>query len=134
MLTLTRRFLFSSGHRLVSDRLDAAGNAAAFGLCQRVHGHNWRLEVSVTGEPDPATGFFCNVLELEKTVRALVVEPCDQNMLNDVPMLAGIVPTMEAISQVFWKLLQPELSARGMRLVGLCLAESDEHWVRIDER
>lgn len=134
MLTLTRRFGFSASHRLVSDRLDASGNACTFGDCQRVHGHNFRLEVSVAGEPDPATGFFCNVLELERIVRELAVAPCDHQMLNELPLFAGMVPTMETVAQVFWKLLRPALAARGMRLVGLRFAETDEHWVAIDDR
>lgn len=134
MLSLTRRFTFSASHRLVSGRLDAAGNASAFGACQRLHGHNYRLEVSVAGEPDPVTGFFCNVLELERTVREQVVEPCDHQVLNELPQFAGLVPTMEMVAQVFWKALQPALASRGMRLCSLCLAETDEHWVRIDER
>ncbi len=132
MLTLTRRFTFSASHRLLSDRLDAAGNARAFADCQRTHGHNFRLEVSVAGEPDPKTGFFCNVLELERTVRELVVAPCDHQMLNELPMFAGIVPTMEMVAQVFWRLLHPALAERGIRLTGLLFAETDEHWVRIE--
>ena len=134
MLTLTRRFVFSAAHRLTSSTLDAAGNACAFGDCQRVHGHNFRLEVSVAGDPDPATGFFCNVLELERLVRELVVAPCDHRILNDVPLFAGVVPTMEVAAQVFWRVLEPALRGHGMRLVGLCWAETDEHWVRIDAR
>ena len=134
MLTLTRRFTFSASHRLVSDRMDASANASAFGACQRTHGHNFRLEVSVSGEPDPATGFFCNVLDLERTVRDLVIAPCDHQHLNDLDLFRGLVPTMETVAQVFWKVLQPALAGRGMRLVGLCFAETDEHWVRIDER
>jgi len=134
MLTLTRRFIFSASHRLVSERLDAAANAGTFGACQRIHGHNFRLEVSVASEPDPATGFFCNVLELERTVRELVVAPCDHQLLNDLPMFAGLVPTMETVAQVFWRLLQPALAQRGMRLAGLRFAETDEHWVEIADR
>lgn len=134
MLTLTRRFAFSASHRLVSERLDAAGNERSFGPCQRVHGHNYRLEVSVAGQPDPATGFFCNVLELERAVRQAVIDPCDHRMLNEVPLFAGTVPTMETVAQVFWRELQPALAARGMRLAGLLVAETDDHWVRIDER
>jgi 6-pyruvoyltetrahydropterin/6-carboxytetrahydropterin synthase len=131
MLTLTRRFIFSASHRLVSDRLDAQANACSYGACQRVHGHNFRLEVSVSGQPDPATGFFCNVLELERIVRSAVVDPCDHQMLNEVPLFAGQVPTMEVVAQVFWRELEPRLSAQGMRLAELLFAETDDHWVRI---
>lgn len=131
MILLTRRFTFSASHRLVSGDLDAAGNACAYGACQRIHGHNFRLEVTVTGVPDPRTGFFCNVLELERTVRQLAIDPCDHQLLNDLPMFAGQVPTMEVVAQVLWRMLQPALDARGMRLVELLFAETDDHWVRI---
>lgn len=134
MLTLTRRFVFSASHRLVSERLDGAANAATYGACQRIHGHNVRLEVSVAGTPEAATGFFCNVLELDRLVRATVVEPCDHQLLNDLPCFAGRVPTMEVMAQVFWAQLAPALAGRGMRLVGLLVAETDEHWVRLDDR
>lgn len=131
MILLTRRFVFSASHRLVSTRLDTTGNADTYGACQRIHGHNFRLEVTVTGDPDPRTGFFCNVLELEKTVRQLVIEPCDHQLLNELPMFAGMVPTMEVVAQVLWTALQPGLAGGGMRLVELLFAETDEHWVRI---
>jgi 6-pyruvoyltetrahydropterin/6-carboxytetrahydropterin synthase len=134
MLLLTRRFSFSASHRLVSAGLDQAANAGTYGACQRLHGHNFRLEVSVTGEPDPRTGFFCNVLELERTVRELAVAPCDHQTLNDLPLFAGLVPTMGVVGQVFWKLLQPALAGRGITLVELLFAETDEHWVRISDR
>lgn len=131
MLLLTRRFSFSASHRLVSANLDPAANACTYGACQRIHGHNFRLEVTVTGTPDPRTGFFCNVLELERTVRELAVAPCDHQTLNDLPLFAGKVPTMEVVAQVFWELLKPALAARGITLVEVLFAETDEHWARV---
>ena len=50
MLLLTRRFSFSAAHRLHSPALDAAGNACAYGLCENIHGHNYRMEVTVSGD------------------------------------------------------------------------------------
>lgn len=133
MLLLTRRFAFSASHRLVSGRLDAAANAAAFGACQRLHGHNYRLEVTVTGEVDPRTGFFCNVLELERIVREQAVAPCDHQCLNDLDLFAGRVPTMEVVAQTFWERLRPALAGRGIVLVEVLVAETDEHWARVRE-
>lgn len=134
MLILTRRFAICAAHRLASPTLSAATAQAAFGDCQRIHGHNFRLEVSVAGQPDAETGFFCNVLELERIVHRLVVEPCDHRLLNDVPLFAGKVPTMEVAAQAVWNALLPALAERGMRLVGVLWAETDEHWVRVEER
>ncbi|MEK7412600.1 MAG: 6-carboxytetrahydropterin synthase [Planctomycetota bacterium] len=130
-MLLTRRFTFSASHRLVSTALDGPGNERIYGACQRVHGHNFRLEVTVSGTVDPTTGFFCNVLELEHLVRSLVVAPCDHQMLNEMTMFAGTVPTMEVVAQTFWRLLTPALTQRGMTLVEILFAETDDHWVRV---
>lgn len=132
MLTLTRRFVFSAAHRLASSALSAAEADGAYGDCQRIHGHNFRLEVTVAGDPDPRTGFFCNVLELERLVRELVIAPCDHRLLNEVPLFGGQPPTMEVAVQAFWRVLEPALAARGLRLVALTWAETEDHWVRLE--
>ncbi len=131
MIYLTRRFGFSAAHRLHSDQLSAVQNECAFGLCENVHGHNYRLEVTVAGDPDPKTGFFCNVLELTAIVKALVVDPCEHRLLNDVELFAGVVTTMEGLSGRIWQALAPALAAKGMRLHEVLLGETDEHWVRV---
>ena len=131
MLYLTRRFAFSSSHRLHSSALSGAENACSYGICENIHGHNYRLEVTVAGDVDPRTGFFCNVMELHSLVHELVVVPCDHHYLNDVPLLSGAITTMEGISTRIWQALEPKLKAKGMRLHELLLAETDEHWVRL---
>lgn len=131
MLLLTRRFNFSAAHRLHSPALDAAGNACAYGLCENIHGHNYRMEVTVSGDGDMATGFFCNVLELTAAVKALVVDLCDHQLLNDLPLFQGVITTMEGLSGRIWQVLEPALKAKGMVLEELLLGETEEHWVRI---
>jgi 6-pyruvoyltetrahydropterin/6-carboxytetrahydropterin synthase len=131
MLYLTRRFSFSASHRLHSEALAAGENACTYGICENIHGHNYRLEVTVSGQPDPKTGFFCNVMELHRLVDELVVKPCDHRYLNDVPLFAGAITTMEGLSQRIWAAIQPALRAQGMTLTEVLLAETDEHWVRL---
>ena len=131
MLYLTRRFAFSSSHRLHSAALSGAENACSYGICENIHGHNYRLEVTVAGTVDQRTGFFCNVMALQALVSRLVVEPFDHHYLNDTALLAGAITTMEGISSRIWQVLEPELAAKGMRLHELLLAETDEHWVRL---
>lgn len=130
-LTLTRRFIFSAAHRLQSPALDAAGNAGAYGMCENIHGHNYRLEVSVTGAADARTGFFCNVLELTRLVQERVVDRCEHRLLNELELFAGVICTMEGIAARMWAELEPALRAQGMALVELRLAETDEHWVTL---
>lgn len=131
MHLLTRRFSFSSSHRLQSIAMDANGNTCAYGLCENIHGHNYRLEVTVSGAVDPATGFFCNVMDLSAIVREKVVDPCDHRYLNDLPMFQGMVTTMENLASRIWQVIEEPLSARGMRLVEVLVGETDEHWVRL---
>ena len=100
---LTRRFQFSSSHRLDSPLLDDAGNEEAYGLCRNVHGHNYRLEVTVRGEPDPKTGFFGNVMDLKALVDEHITDPCEHRYLNDLPLFAGRITTMESIASRIWK-------------------------------
>ncbi len=131
MLYLTRTFMFSSSHQLVSPDLDVDANQCAFGNCTNIHGHNYHLEVTVRGEADPKTGFFCNVLELKRLVDQLVVEPSDHRFLNDVPLYRGAITTMENLTQRIWGALEGALRAQGMDLYQVRLGETHEHWVSI---
>jgi 6-pyruvoyltetrahydropterin/6-carboxytetrahydropterin synthase len=127
---LTRRFTFSASHRLHSPVLDAHANQCAFGICQNIHGHNYRLEVTVRGDVDPQTGFFCNVMDLAGEVKRLVADPCEHQFLNDLPLFQGVVTTMENIAGCIWRTLEKPLAAKGMHLVEVLVGETDEHWVR----
>jgi 6-pyruvoyltetrahydropterin/6-carboxytetrahydropterin synthase len=100
-------------------------------VCENIHGHNYRLEVTVGGDADPKTGFFCNVMELHAIVHELVVKPCDHHYLNDVALFAGAITTMEGLSGRIWSAIEGPLSAKGMVLHEVLVAETDEHWVRL---
>ncbi len=131
MMYLTRRFGFSSSHRLYAQALDAAANSCAFGICQNIHGHNYRLEVTVRGEVDPQTGFFCNVMDLVSLVDGLVVKRCDHQYLNDLELFQGITTTMENLATRIWGAIDGPLRERGMELHEVLLGETDEHWARL---
>ena len=128
---LTRRFGFSASHRLHSTLLDAPANTCTYGLCENIHGHNYRLEVTVQGEIDPRTGFFGNVMELAEIVKRLVVDPCEHQYLNDLPLFKGTTTTMENLASRIWSAIEAELKQRGFILSEVLLAETDENWVRL---
>jgi 6-pyruvoyltetrahydropterin/6-carboxytetrahydropterin synthase len=134
MLYLTRKFTFSAAHKLNSPALSKEGNACTYGICENVHGHNYRLEVTVSGEKDSKTGFFSNVMVLAETVKTLVVDPCDHRLLNDVPLFAGCITTMESLATRIWEVLEPELKKQNMSLSEILFAETDEHWVRLNKK
>ncbi len=109
---LTRRMHFSASHRLHSDQLSDAENSEIYGLCNNPmgHGHNYELEVTVRGEPDPVTGMVIDLKDLKAIVQSELIDKVDHKHLNhDVDFMRGIVPTAENIVIAFWRQLQGKL-------------------------
>ena len=81
---LTRRYALAASHRLHSPKLDEAENRRLYGKCNNPygHGHNYFVEVTVTGPVDPATGMMANLGDLDRYVRQEVIEPFDHTYLN----------------------------------------------------
>jgi 6-pyruvoyltetrahydropterin/6-carboxytetrahydropterin synthase len=97
-LRLTRRYPFSASHRLHSAQLSEEENQRAYGKCNNPygHGHNYIVEVAVSGSVDPATGMIANLADLDAFVAQQVLEPFDRTYLNeDVAEFREIVPTTE---------------------------------------
>jgi 6-pyruvoyltetrahydropterin/6-carboxytetrahydropterin synthase len=120
VLTLTRCYEFAAAHRLHSLELSEAENRELFGKCNNPHGHghNYLLEVTVGGEPDPHTGFLCDLAELDRVVHTEVVDRYDHRHLNlDLPEFARLNPTSENLVRVIWQRLQPALPTGLLRRV-----------------
>ena len=113
MVYLTRRTSFSAAHRLWSEHLSEEENIALYEKCANPngHGHNYVLEVTVKGIPDPRTGMVLNLRELKQAIDEQVVNWVDHKHLNyDVPWLEDSIPTTEVLAIKFWKRLQRALS------------------------
>ena len=84
-ISLTRRYRFAASHRLHTAKLSEEENKRVYGKCSNPygHGHNYVLEVTVTGPVDPETGMIANLAELDPFVQREVVEPFDQKFLNE---------------------------------------------------
>jgi 6-pyruvoyltetrahydropterin/6-carboxytetrahydropterin synthase len=99
-LHLARRYNFAASHRLHSPALTADENWRAYGKCNNPygHGHNYVLEVAVSGPVDPATGMIANLADLDSFVERAVIEPFDRVYLNeDVAAFRERVPTTENV-------------------------------------
>ncbi len=97
-LTLVRRYAFAASHRLHSARLSEEENRRIYGKCNNPygHGHNYVVEVAVSGAMDPATGMVANLDELDRFVAERVLEPLDHTYLNEeIPAFQEQVPTTE---------------------------------------
>jgi 6-pyruvoyltetrahydropterin/6-carboxytetrahydropterin synthase len=94
---LTRRYMFSASHRLHSEEMSAEDNRATYGKCNNPygHGHNYTVEITVSGAIDEQTGMVCNLVDLDGFVREQVLEHFDHQNLNLLPEFATKVPTTE---------------------------------------
>jgi len=94
---LTRRYMFSASHRLHSEQLSAEENNITYGKCNNPygHGHNYSLELTVSGPVDEQTGMVCNLADLDGFVREQILERYDHQNLNLLPEFAHEVPTTE---------------------------------------
>jgi 6-pyruvoyltetrahydropterin/6-carboxytetrahydropterin synthase len=111
---VTRQVHFNAAHRLHNPARSAAWNRATFGPCNnpRWHGHNYVLEVTVRGVPDPDTGYVIDLGELKRVLDEAVITPCDHRNLNEeVPWLRGVIPTTENLVVAFWQQIAPRLPA-----------------------
>jgi 6-pyruvoyltetrahydropterin/6-carboxytetrahydropterin synthase len=123
-LDLTRRYTFAASHRLHSSLLDEAENRRVYGKCNNPygHGHNYDLEVTVTGAVDPATGMIARLDELDSFVAREVLDPFDHHDLSrDVAAFRNRVATTENLCMEIFGRLK---TFPGARLVRICLQET----------
>ncbi len=107
---LTKRIEFSAAHRYHNDRWDAERNRAVFGACNNEpgHGHNYLLEVTVSGEVDRHTGMVVNLFDLKRVLQE-ALEEFDHYHLNlDTPYFKDAIPTTENIARVLWQRLDTQ--------------------------
>ena len=107
---LHRRYRFSASHRLHSEQMSDAENQATYGKCNNPHGHghNYMLEVTVSGPVDEATGMVCNLVDLDGFVQQEILERFDLQNLNTLPEFKNLVPTTESLSMVIYEIMQRE--------------------------
>jgi 6-pyruvoyltetrahydropterin/6-carboxytetrahydropterin synthase len=111
---VTRKEHFNAAHRLFHPDWSDEKNAEVFGKCSNAnyHGHNYELLVSVTGPPDPSTGFVYDLKHLSDLIREYVIRQFDHRNLNlDTEYFAHRNPTAENIAVVIWEILRPKIDS-----------------------
>jgi 6-pyruvoyltetrahydropterin/6-carboxytetrahydropterin synthase len=114
-IELGRRYRFAASHRLHSPRLSEEENRRVYGKCSNPygHGHNYVVEVRVSGHVDPATGMIANLADLDAFVERRVLEAFDHKSLNDeVPVFREKVPTTENLCMEIFQRLKAFSMAR----------------------
>jgi 6-pyruvoyltetrahydropterin/6-carboxytetrahydropterin synthase len=119
---ITRQVHFNSAHRLFNCSKSQEWNEQHYGLCTNPHwhGHNYVLEVTIRGQPDPETGYVMDLGELKRILNTAVVDKCDHRNLNEeVEFLRGINPSTENLVIAFWNEIEPHIKAGKLHQVRL---------------
>jgi 6-pyruvoyltetrahydropterin/6-carboxytetrahydropterin synthase len=105
---LNRRYRFSASHRLHSAEMSEDENRSTYGKCNNPHGHghNYTLEVTVSGPVDERTGMVCNLVDLDGFIEREVLDRYNLQNLNIMEGFAQIVPTTENLCVKIFEILQ----------------------------
>ncbi len=131
-MLLTRKAEFSASHVCADPQRSEAENRALYGRGANPngHGHNYVLEVTIEGDPDPITGMVFDLRELKEIINQEVVDPMDHRFLNcEVPPFNKVVPTTENVAIEIWRRLEPRLQTPNARLKNVRLFETADLYV-----
>jgi len=119
---VTRQVHFNAAHRLHNPAFSQRWNEEKFGLCTNPHwhGHNYVLEATVCGRPDPDTGYVIDLGELKRIMNETVADRCDHRNLNEeVAFLRGLIPSTENLVIAFWNEIAPRITGGRLRSIRL---------------
>jgi len=131
-MLITRKAEFSASHVCRSPQLSEEENLRQYGAGAnpRGHGHNYVLEVTLSGEPDPVTGMVYDLKKLKELIQQTVIDPMDHRFLNyEVPPFDRVVPTPENIARDIWQRLEPHLNGGRGRLRTVRVYETPDLYV-----
>jgi 6-pyruvoyltetrahydropterin/6-carboxytetrahydropterin synthase len=105
---LNRRYHFSASHRLHTDAYDAAENRAIFGKCNNPHGHghNYTVQITLSGQVESATGMVCNLADLDAFAQTNLLNRFDHTNLNTLNLFANTVSTTENLTKEIYRIFQ----------------------------
>src|SRR5215471_16763210 len=128
-MRITRKAEFSASHVCANPAWSAEENRRVYGpdANPNGHGHNYVLEVTIEGEPDPVTGMVFDLRELKQILNEEVVEPMDHRFLNrEVPPFDRVVPTTENLAAEIWGRLEPRIQREKVHLRNVRLYETSD--------
>ena len=131
-MLITRKAEFSASHICRDPGLSEIENRALFGAAANPHGHghNYVLEVTLEGTPDPVTGMVLDLKALKETLNREVIEIYDHRFLNrEVPPFDRVVPTTENLAIEIWKRIEPLIDREGVHLRNVRLYETADLFV-----
>jgi 6-pyruvoyltetrahydropterin/6-carboxytetrahydropterin synthase len=135
MVRLSQTFEFCASHRLHNPSLSDEENRRTFGKCNNPsgHGHNYQLKVTLVGKPNQ-NGILIDVPAMEKIVSDNVIEKFDHKNLNEqVPEFKNLIPSVENIAKVIYRILKPTLAIADAKLASVTVWETSKTWCEYEE-
>jgi len=130
MITITKEFTFDAAHRLYRPDLNESQNQDLYGKCCTLHGHTYRLQVTVSGEID-AGGMILHFSDLKQLVRDKIISRYDHALLNDLEEYRACPTTAENMVRSIFDTLQPDLDQLNVILESITLYETPTSWATI---
>lgn len=133
---LSQRFEFSASHRLCNPKLSDEENRGIYGKCSNPHGHghNYEVEVTLAGPADAVNGVLVKPAEFERVVMQMVIDRFDHKNLNvEVAEFENLIPSVENISRVIYRLLRPRFDAMAVSLAAVKVWETPKTWCEYSE-
>jgi len=126
---LNRRYRFAAAHRLHVDALTPARNRAIYGKCNNPfgHGHNYVVEVTLSGPVDAVTGMVVNLSDLDLFAQREVLDLFDHANLNTLEAFRDRVTTTENVCVEMWSIFSRFAESKGypqLRLERIAIEET----------
>jgi 6-pyruvoyltetrahydropterin/6-carboxytetrahydropterin synthase len=131
-MLITRKIEFSASHVCARPDVSEEENRRLYGDAANPHGHghNYVVEVTLSGDPDPVTGMVMDLKELKDMLNREVVDPFDHRFLNyEVPPFDRVIPTVENIAIEIWRRIENPLATLGNRLHAVRVYETPDLYV-----
>jgi 6-pyruvoyltetrahydropterin/6-carboxytetrahydropterin synthase len=128
-MLITRRIEFSASHLCRNSGLTDDENQALYGAeaNPRGHGHNFTVDVTLEGDPDPVTGMVYDLKKLKQILQVEVVDPFDHRFLNvEAPPFDRVIPTLENLAVEIWRRVALSFTGTPVRLHSVRVAESED--------
>ena len=130
MLTITKEFVFHAAHRLYRGDYSPEQNFQTYGRCSKLHGHSYRLQVTVGGPVGP-DGMIIDFCVLKSIVHDTVLSRFEHSYLNDLEEFRDRVPTVENMIGSVHRLLAPAIHERGLKMVAITIYETPTSWATL---
>ena len=126
---ITRRERFSSAHKLINNDLGEKENKVLFSKCNKLHGHNYELFVTVMGKVNKNSGFVMDLADLKKIINEKVIKKLDHNFINEVDFMKGEIASTENLCLSIWKELEIPIQKAGSKLYKIKITETENNSV-----